>query len=343
MKILFVLKHRTSNYGHQLSSGLLNSVRFVSDALRGTGMHSHHVQVADDNGIDREVHIFRPDVCVLEAYWARPEKLRELSRLHPRVRWVVRAHSNIPFFAVEAMAMRWTYEYAAIPNVSVAGNSRSLCADMTTMLFRDSVAGTDASDVMYLPNCYPVGCDGDPRKFQHEHGRTVDVGCFGALRPLKNQLAQAMAAIRMANAHGMRLRFHINATRLEGGQPVLKNLEGLFDGFTGQHELVKHDWVEHHEVRELVATMDVGMQVSFTETFNIVTADFVDQLVPVVVSPEVSWVDRRCHASPNATHEMSERLWDAMSWRMASVALENRARLKRYSDDSVETWLNTIQ
>jgi len=37
--------------------------------------------------------------------------------------------------------------------------------------------------------------------------------------------------------------------------------------------------------------MDLGMQLSFSESFNIVTADFISQYVPIIVSPTISWMD----------------------------------------------------
>jgi hypothetical protein len=55
----------------------------------------------------------------------------------------------------------------------------------------------------------------------------LDVACFGAIRPLKNQLMQGVSAIRCAESIHKTLRFHINASRAEQkGDNVLKNLRG---------------------------------------------------------------------------------------------------------------------
>ena len=62
-----------------------------------------------------------------------------------------------------------------------------------------------------------------------ENKSTIDIGAYGAIRPLKNQLLQALAAIKFAESIGKTLRFHINITRIENnGDPVLKNLRNLF-------------------------------------------------------------------------------------------------------------------
>ena len=112
MKVLFILKHRDTYWGDYsstttLSSGLSNSAQFVCDALNLSGeITAKLVQVEDNNQIDKEVTLFRPDVCIIEAYWVVPEKFGVLIPLHPQVKWVVRNHSEIPFLAQEGIEVR---------------------------------------------------------------------------------------------------------------------------------------------------------------------------------------------------------------------------------------------
>ena len=80
----------------------------------------------------------------------------------------------------------------------------------------------------------------------------INVSCFGALRPLKNQLSQALAAIQFADSQDYRLRFHINATRVEQqGQNILKNLRGVF-GSLKSHQLIEHPWMDHEVLKERI-------------------------------------------------------------------------------------------
>jgi hypothetical protein len=120
---------------------------------------------------------------------------------------------------------------------------------------------------------------------------TVRIGCFGAIRPLKNQLLQAICSLRYAAEIGRKLEFHINGTRLEppGGDGVVKNLVNLFK-YAKRATLVQHAWMDHDSFLELVETMDMNMQCSFSETFNNVSADSVSMMVPVVASKEVAWL-----------------------------------------------------
>ena len=98
-RILFVLKKREDFQQNPLSTGLFNSANFVNEMLVRNGIESEIVVVDDNNGIDRQVAKFRPDIVIIEAVWVVPEKFAVLQRLHPKVQWVVRIHSDIPFMS----------------------------------------------------------------------------------------------------------------------------------------------------------------------------------------------------------------------------------------------------
>lgn len=300
-KVLFLLRKNNSSgasYSDSVTtskSGLLNSAILTAQALREELRMNVKVEVVvDGNSIDREVYNFKPKYCILEALWVTPDKMKEVARLHPKVTFIVRIHSEIPFLANEGIAMEFINGYKDISNVFVSFNERR-----TSDAFLE--LGTAA---VYLPNIYSDVLPNrsiiqnifDKLKYIKNYanglsypGHTLNVGCFGAIRPLKNQLIQATAAMIFADSTGTKLRFHINSSRVEQkGDSVLKNLIALFKDTN--HELVEHPWYTHDEFLKVVKTMDLGMQVSFTETFNIITADFVSQGVPMVVSKEVNWM-----------------------------------------------------
>ena len=299
-KVLFILKKRQSSHTNysSISSGLLNSAKFVSDMLNKNGIESNLVEVIDNNCIDREVTKYKPTHVIIEALWVVPSKFETLIKLHPNVQWIIRLHSDISFLANEGIAIDWIYEYMKYPNVSVSSN------DLET---NENFSQLTNSNFVYLPNYYPVGF------FNHNRTKpsckkVLNVGCFGAVRPLKNQLIQAVAAIDYADTYGKKLRFHINVKRIEGkGEPVLKNLRELFEN-NPKHELVEYDWLTHDEFIDVVQSMDFGMQVSFTETFNIVTADFVNNNIPVVVSREIPWVNKLFQANPSKVESIVRRM-----------------------------------
>jgi hypothetical protein len=299
--------------------------------LRHEGVDSNLVQVIDGNDIDREVVKYNPDIVVIEAIWVTPAKLRELSRLHHHRHrhWIVRNHSEIPFLATEGISLKWIHEYAEIHRTRVACNSPVAAGDIAFL----TGAGT-----LMLPNYYPhrdwVGdnCSDDDKP-------SIDVGCFGAIRPLKNNVEQGIGALRLAKSRDKYLRFHVNASRLEDGSSVLKALRQMFhyQQEKGYGELVEHRWLNHVEFLALCRTMDLGMQVSFSETFNIVSADFVGQGVPVVTSPEVPWIDEDFQANPGSSEDMAEKCDVALG---RGVVERQQQGLRLYSEAAKKIWLH---
>ena len=329
-KVLFILKKRqTSHTGYaSVSSGLLNSAKFVSDMLNKNGIESHLVEVNDNNCIDREVTKFKPTHVIIEALWVVPQKFEVLTKLHPNVQWIIRLHSDISFLANEGIAIEWIYEYLKYDNVKVSSNDYETNFNFELLTNKEFV---------YLPNYYPVGFF-NRNKPKPDTKKVINVGCFGAVRPLKNQLIQAVAAIDYADAYGKKLKFHINTQRIEGrGEPVLKNLRALFEN-NPKHELVEHGWLSHDEFIDLVQTMDIGLQVSFTETFNIVSADFVNNNIPVVTSNEVEWVSPIYFANPLKVNSIVSRMRRAIITSRFKLNWLNKLSLWNYSLNSEKIW-----
>lgn len=274
--------------------------------LNHNGVKAKVVEVDDNNCIDREVRRFDPTHVIIEALWVVPAKFTVLQKLYPKVKWVVRIHSEIPFLANEGMATEWLSDYVRYKNVYISFNSKRTNNEMREYIC--SKFGPFLADkVIYLPNYYnlkdveqnrhkPVYDTGCPcknpdciLKNEWPNKDVLHIGCFGAIRPMKNHLLQAVSAMRLGEMLGKKVCFHINTKRVEGrGEPVLKNLRNLFKGT--QHELVEHGWMERVNFLAVVSRMHLGMQVSFSETFNIVAADMISQDIPMVVSNEIEFV-----------------------------------------------------
>lgn len=305
-RLLFLLKHREGYWGNtDLSSGLLNSVTFIVDMLNDMGIKAKLVQLPDNNAIWKEVKAFNPTHVIVEAFWVVPEKFDILMKMFPHVNWSVRNHSETPFLQHEGVAMEWIYGYLS-RGIEIMNNSPRVMTDMEAVAL--SYGGYQGL-ISYAPNYYPIKPfrKGDtlsrPPKPRPAND-TIKIGCFGAIRPLKNQLLQAIAAIRYAYYLGRKLEFHINATRIEGnGGTILRNIRALFS-HTHRAKLVEHPWASHVDFLELVGEMDLCMQCSFSETFNIVSADAVNLHVPVVASREVMWLGPYAWADPTSSTSM---------------------------------------
>jgi len=343
-RVLFLLKLREDGYGcpysysDGLSSGLFNSARFVVEMLVAAGIEAKLAQVEDNNSIDREVHRFRPDVAIIEGLWVVPEKFEVLERLHPHVKWVVRIHSEIPFLAMEGVAMDWIAGYFE-RGVAVASNSDRCFRDLGN--YARDLAPTFAMPVLlYLPNFYPLR---DRWRHRPPESRHLRVGCFGAIRPLKNQLIQALAAVDYARRIAKPLRFYMTVRDCEqGGDQVLKNIRALFK-HTG-NELVECPWQGYGEFLDLLihSGIDIGMAVSLSESFCIVAADMVSADIPVVVSPEIRWASFGAMSDPANTDAIAYRMGHVSGIFSEMVSKGNREGLHNYSRLAKRTWLDIL-
>lgn len=327
MKILFLVK-LTTEYGgttQPSKSGLRNSACFVVDAVNKFAQASLEF-CADDNSINKFVYNFKPDICIIEAIWTRPEKLRELIGLYPHIQFVVRVHSRTPFLAMEGNAVGWIKEYAAMATVSF--NHEDTSREFEKLGLNN----------VYLPNIYPQ-VEFKGAKPLGRRRNYYKIGCFGAIRPFKNQLAQAMAAILFAEKHRASVHFYINYSRIEQrGEGVLKNLRALFAGT--RHKLIEVEWLQHDDFVKLLATMDACMQVSFTETFNIVTADCISAHVPVVVGESIGWLNCR-KAGPNHESDMAKTLAYVIENKVDLVE-DNIHDLIAYNQRAILKWFRFI-
>ena len=192
--------------------------------------------------------------------------------------------------------------------------------------------------VLYLPNYYPQEYK---RKDFDVNDDFIDIGCFGAVRPLKNHLLQAIASVKFADHIGKKLRFHVNVGRAEiKGEPVMSNLHHLFGHlYESGHHLITNTWTPREEFLTLCAKMDVGLQVSFSETFNIVGADLISQGVPLVLSEEIPWADPLYCARPAYCDEIFRAL--VITYQCPHQNVEShQQRLTTYTSTSENIWVS---
>lgn len=349
--MLFLLR-KNHQYGYNVQtakSGLLNSATMTAREIE---KYSHgHIDtkvlvLQDSNSIDKAVYDNMPNVVVLEALWVLPSKLRELQKLHPHVEWIIRVHSEIPFLANEGEAINTITGYAVIPNVKIAFNSLATYNNFLAIYGK-------RSPFIYLPNVYehvPNESISFLEEFRYRrtsgfpfftHRKTLNIGAFGAIRPMKNQLLQAFAAVHFGNKNNITIRFHINASRLEqGGDSVYKNIKALFNS-NPKHELIEHGWMDRPQFLSLVASMDLGLQLSFNESFNIVAADFVKEATPIVVSSAINWMNDEAKIDTEETALIVRKMEQAFTFSSYYVKKARKA-LHKYNHEAIDQWLKTF-
>ena len=320
--VLFLCRRRT-DYG--ISVGLFNSARMVAEALTQNGIPARVEWAVDGNDIDRLVHQHQPTHVIIEAIWVTPSKFRELILLprHSHRHWMVRIHSELAFLAHEGMAVQWLRDYISL-GVDVSANSRRTADTLNAARL----------PFKYLPNVYIESFYNhlDRGPIVHKHG--IDIGCFGAIRPLKNHLNQAVAAIVFANKLGRSMRFHVNLRTEQSGDAVLRNLRAMIQP---PHALIEVPWMERGPFLSYCRAMDIGLQVSISETFNIVAADLIASDVPVVGSEEIVWLPKWTQAEPFDVDNIVDRMNSVSEHRSAAVA-QSRRNLAHWNADALKEW-----
>lgn len=331
MKILFLIKENSSYGFKSPKSGLLESARLTSAQLvKNFNVDSKVVVCIDGNSIDKEVHNFKPDICIIEAIWVTPAKLAEVASLHRRVIFTIRVHSEISFLSMEGIAIEWIKGYEKIKNVIISFNSFTTAKDFHNI----------GIPSVYLPNIYS-GIRYNPCPILHrflnsrKHKDIINIGCFGSIRPLKNQLVQAFAAIEFGNKNNKRIHFHINSSRVEQkGESALKNIRALFKGT--EHKLIEHYWLPREEFLSIVSKMDIGLQVSLSESFNLVTADFVSCNVPIIVSETINWMPEMLQVE-NDVSSIVSKISQVLKYPKYYSALAKN-NLNRYNSIALGLW-----
>ena len=213
---------------------------------------------ADEHGEARPTHV------VLAAPWIATNELAAMAAEFAEVVFVVVSHSNVGFLAADPHAIRLLRETVdlqlATHNVLVGGNSKK---------FTDWATEAWGVNAVWLPNLY---CTAEtfPHHERRWQGGALRLGLFGANRPLKNFLSGAAAAVELAARLRVPIELHLSTGRNEGGN--VRALDEMTEDIPNLR-VVHTGWLSWPAFRRLLRTIDLVFQVSYTETFNVVTAD----------------------------------------------------------------------
>jgi hypothetical protein len=220
---------------------------------------------------------------VISAPWIPTADLQQLSNRYPDVSFAMNCHSNVGFLQADANGVKLLREAMELEtgtfNFHVSGNSRKFCR---------WVVASFGVPCTYLPNLYYL-C-GIPKSHRPVwRGGVLRIGAFGATRPLKNFMSAAGAALEISRDLKADMELWVSAGRTEGGgDTILRAAQALFAGVP-HAKLVLNGWQSWPQFRQTVATMHLLLQPSYTESFNMVTADGIAEGVVSVVSTAIDW------------------------------------------------------
>jgi hypothetical protein len=234
---------------------------------------------------------------VISAPWIQTNDLAHLCADFKETQFAVTCHSNLGFLQADPSAMRLVREGLELHrtnwNFHVAANS----ARLSNWVF--AAYGTPCT---HLPNLYHL--DKVRQKRERYSGGTLRIGAFGATRVLKNLMTAAGAALEIASARRADLEFWISSGRNEGAGSVVDAVKQMLNGLP-HVKLVENGWQSWPQFRGTVRHMHLLMQPSYTESFNVVTADGVAEGVPSVVSEAIDWAPDSWKAPVDDAHAMA--------------------------------------
>jgi hypothetical protein len=292
-------------------------------------------ELADRLALAQEKAYERDEIPVshvlVSAPWIPTEDLARLCNLYPDIHFAICSHSNAGFLQADPNGVKLLREGLELqtsrPNFRVAANSQKFAHWMERAYFRR---------VTLLPNIYWI--ENEPARRRWIPGHVLRIGIFGAVRPLKNALSSVGASIEIANRLNTNTEVWICAGRLEGGgDVVLNSIRAMVKGLMNIG-LVEKEWETWPRFRETVRHMHLLLQVSYTETFNMVTADGIAEGVPSVVSEAIEWVPKRWKAEVDDVNDIANvgvallRDEDAAADGMRALREHNSFGLRKWSE-----------
>lgn len=318
----------------------LNVAGYTTAAyLRENGVHAHAFAVRNNVDVVRWIERFnathekRLTHVVISAPWLSLHDLKNLVRHFPRIRFIVLSHSNVGFLQADPGGIELFRLYAKLSH-----RERNLFVGANNRMFTEWFDTVYEERSRVLPNLYPT------RRVKGKVwiGDVLKVGAFGAIRPEKNFMTAAAAALVMRAGLRCPLELHMSSGGEGCRNTTLRAIEEMVKGL--EHvRLVRHHWQYWDEFIALIKRMDLVVQVSYTESFNMITADAISNRVPVVVSEVIRWAPEEWKADADDVIDVADvgvRLLTVPQNYKGSDALirHNRKWLERWKEYLSEEW-----
>lgn len=272
--------------------------------------------------------------AVISAPWIPSRDLQELTEAHPDTRFAVNCHSNVGFLQADTNGVKLVREAMEIEagtfNFHLAGNSKK---------FAEWVRSAYGVPCAYLPNLYHLnGCAAHDRPLYS--GGPLRIGIFGATRPLKNFMSAAGAALTISRDMKASVELWLSAGRTEGGgDTILRSAHAMLDGLSNI-KIVENGWQTWPKFRQCVANMHLLLQPSYTESFNMVTADGIAEGVPSVVSQAIDWAPDHWKSEIDDVVDIA-RVGRALLTD-THAAKDGLDALVRHNQDGIRFWTNFL-
>lgn len=271
--------------------GLGVSAMNTAKTLHHLGVHCEVLPMKDQLDLRKHLNLEaskgrRYSHVVISAPWITTAAFSQVSSLFPYTQFAMNCHSNVGFLQADSKGIQLLREdlslQAGVHNFHVAANSKRL---------QEFVENAYGDPCLYLPNLYYLDHMRDPcHPLWSQHGGTLRLGVFGATRSLKNILTSVGAALVIARDLKAHTQIWLSTGRVDGPEvaTIMRAVNALVKDVPNV-ELKSANWSSWPQFRKLVGSMHLLLQPSYTESFNMVTADGAAEGVPSVVSEAIVW------------------------------------------------------
>lgn len=326
----FPVAHHVSHIGLGVSA--LNTAK----VLRSKGINADVWAILGAKTIADRIKTspIRPTHIVIGAPWIPTLDLQVLVFGHPDIEFSVVCHSNVGFLQNDPQAITNFRQDLALEqgalNFRAAGNSQRLCSWIESAYERPC---------LWLPNLYFLDRQ-DPVYRRPWNGSFLRIGAFGAVRALKNLTSAAAAALKLAEGLHVQLEFHISVGRVEGGTTVVRALRAMLENVPCV-SLVEDPWFQWPQFRQVIRSMDLLMQPSYTESFNMVTADGAAESIPSVVSDAIDWAPNDWKADVDDALDIAKTAQYLLHHMHAGA--EGFRALQKHNRDGARAWMEYLE
>ena len=316
--------------------GLGVSAVNTSKVLHHLGIHCEVLPMKDQFDLRKHLNLARAapySHVVISAPWITTPAFSQVCSMFHGTQFAMNCHSNVGFLQADSRGIQLLREgldlQAGTHNFHVAGNSKRL---------QEFVQNAYGDPCLYLPNLYWLhDLQEEHRPSWQNHGGKLRIGIFGATRSLKNILTAVGASLIIARDTKAQTELWISTGRVDGPEvaTILRAVKALVSGVPNV-DLREATWASWPQFRKLVGSMDLLLQPSYTESFNMVTADGVAEGVPSVVSEAITWAPAEWKANVDDADDVARH---GLALIHDPRAARNGLRaLRQHNHEGIEFW-----
>lgn len=275
--------------------------------------------------------------AIVSAPWISTPMWSQLSCMFPTIHFAMNCHSNVGFLQADTRGIELIREGLDLEqgtaNFHVSGNSKR---------FKKFIEDAYGHPCAYLPNLYYIDhCAHAHRPQWSQTGGILKIGVFGATRALKNFLTAIGAAIEISRDLKAQTEVWISTEREDGPDTkrILSAGRKLLSGLCNI-TLKEAPWAPWPSFRKLVGTMHLLLQPSYTESFNMVTADGAVEGVPSVVSDAVTWAPPHWKAETDDVFSIART--GVRLVHDPRAAVDGLEALRKHNKHSVNAWFKYL-